>query len=273
MSRQSDTWRREERERRKRGFRRARRLILLLGVIGCLAVSPGARRSISNALHLDVLLQGQGSASERLADYLASFKAGRPEEILLVNFEHPLPDGYQPKELVCLYEQRHSFQLASTDIYLEKEVYEAMERLFAAAEKEGVNGFIVTSGYRSEEKQREIYAQSGQGLANQPGHSEHQTGLAFDVTTWYDTGGFQDTAQYRWLIAHCAQYGFILRYPEGKQAVTGVETEYWHYRYVGEHAAREIMRKGLALEEYLTAGQGPVPPAAAGVHTKLGAID
>lgn len=255
MSRQSDSWRREEQARRKRSFRRARRLIVLGGIVACLAVSPGTREKISGALHLDVLTHGQGDFSQRLTDYLTSFKGENErqarEDILLVNFDHPLPENYQPKELVCLYEQRHSFRLAATDIYLEKEVYEAMERLFSAAEKANVNGYIVTSGYRSAEKQQEIYEQSGQGLANRPGYSEHQTGLAFDVTTRYDSGGFQDTEQYKWLVAHCAEYGFILRYPEGKQDVTGIETEYWHYRYVGASAAREIMRRGITLEEYL----------------------
>lgn len=253
MSRTSEAWRREEQERRRRGLRRARRLILLAGIIACLAVSPSARGWIKGALHLDVLLSGQGDLSQRLSDYLSSFRADTTdkEAILLVNFEHPLPEEYQPRELVCLYEQRHSFRLASADIYLEREVYEAMERLFAAAEQENVNGFIITSGYRSFEKQQQIYEQSGQGLANRPGYSEHQTGLAFDVTTYFDTGGFQDTAQYKWLIAHCAEYGFILRYPEGKQEITGIETEYWHYRYVGQQAARVIMRQGLTLEEYI----------------------
>lgn len=253
MSRTSDSWRREEQARKRRGLRRARRLIVLLGLAACLAVSPSVRSRITDALHLDVLLHGQGDLSQRLSDYLTSFQpdSTEKEDLLLVNFETPLPDGYQPSELVCLYEQRHSFRLASADIYLEKEVYEAMERLFAAAEQDDVNGFIVTSGYRSFEKQQEIYEQSGQGLANRPGYSEHQTGLAFDVTTYFDTGGFQDTAQYKWLIAHCAEYGFILRYPEGKQEITGIETEYWHYRYVGQQAARVIMRRGITLEEYL----------------------
>lgn len=254
MSRESDSWRREERARRQRGLRRARRLILLAGIIACLAVSPGIRGRVSGALHLDVLLHGEGGFSQRLGDYLASFQAVSPEEkaaLLLVNFEHPLPDGFAPKDLVCLYEQRHSFQLASSDIFLEREVYEAMERMFSAAEKDGVNGFIVTSGYRTAEKQQEIYAQSGENLANLPGYSEHQTGLAFDVTTRYASGGFEDTEQYRWLIAHCAEYGFILRYPVGKQEVTGIQGEYWHYRYVGVRAARDIMRRGVTLEEYL----------------------
>jgi len=254
MSRESSRQHREERERRRRGLRRARSLIILAALVAFLVVTPGARQAIGDFLHLDDLLLGSGSLSERFTDYLASFREDpiiSEPNLLLVNFENPLPEGYEAGELVCLYEQRHSFQLASADIYMEKNTYEAMERMFAAAEKDGVNDFIITSGYRTPEKQAQIYAESGAGLASQPGYSEHQTGLAFDVTTWNSAGGFQHTNQYAWLIKHCADYGFILRYPEGKTAITGIETEYWHYRYVGTEAAREIMRQGITLEEYL----------------------
>lgn len=84
--------------------------------------------------------------------------------ILLVNAEHPLDADYVPEGLVNLYEMRHSFRLASSDIYVTYETYEAMEKMFAAAEDENVNGFIVTSGYRDYDRQAEIYAQSEPGL-------------------------------------------------------------------------------------------------------------
>ena len=118
--------------------------------------------------------------------------------ILLVNAEHRLSADYVPEGLVNLYEQRHSFRLASSDIYLTRETYEAMERMFAAAEADDVNGFIVTSGYRDYNRQAEIYAESEPGKAQEPGASEHQTGLAFDVTA-ENNGGFETTEQYAWL--------------------------------------------------------------------------
>ena len=87
-----------------------------------------------------------------------------------------------------------------------------------------------------------------------PGCSEHNTGLAvdFECAEFPDLDeGFKDTQAYEWLMAHCAEYGFILRFPQDKEAITGVIYEPWHYRYVGVEAATEIMRRGLCLEEYL----------------------
>ena len=137
-------------------------------------------------------------------------------EILLVNDSHRLPADYVPEGLVNLYQNRHSFRLASSDIYLTRETYEAAERMFHAAEEEDVNGFIITSGYRSYERQKEVYAQSEPGKAQQPGASEHQTGLAFDVTT-ETSEGFENTTQYAWLSQHAHEYGFIQRYPANKR--------------------------------------------------------
>ena len=73
------------------------------------------------------------------------------------------------------------------------------------------------------------------------------------ISRYIENANFEDTADYAWLQAHCADYGFILRYPEGKQPITGYRFEPWHYRYVGVEAAAEIMDQGLCLEEYLAA--------------------
>ena len=170
--------------------------------------------------------------------------------ILLVNAEHRLSADYVPEGLVNLYEQRHSFRLASSDIYLTRETYEAMERMFAAAEADGVNGFIVTSGYRDYNRQAEIYAESEPGKAQEPGASEHQTGLAFDVTA-ENNGGFETTEQYAWLCAHAHEYGFIQRYPANKADETGISYEPWHYRYVGAEAAARIRQTGVTLEAFI----------------------
>ncbi len=177
--------------------------------------------------------------------------------VLLVNAAHPLPEDFTPGELVNLYEQKRHFLLASSGIQLERETFEAANRMFLQAENEDMNGFIVTSGYRSRERQAELYAQAEGNTAQLPGCSEHETGLAFDVTARYDHGTFEDTPQFTWLSAHCWEYGFILRYPKGKEAVTGIDYEPWHYRYVGEAAARIIREQGWTLEEYCAqAAQG-----------------
>lgn len=174
--------------------------------------------------------------------------------ILLVNDANRLDENYVPEGLVNLYEQRHSFRLASSDIYLTRECYEAMERMFAAAEADNMNGFIVTSGYRNYERQAEIYATSEAGKAQEPGASEHQTGLAFDVTT-ETTGGFESTPQYGWLCNNAHKYGFIQRYPANKADETGISYEPWHYRYVGVEAATKIRKSDMTLEAFVEANQ------------------
>ena len=170
--------------------------------------------------------------------------------ILLVNESHRLPADYVPEGLVNLYTQRHSFRMASSEIYLTRQTYEAMEKMFHAAEEADMNGYIVTSGYRSYQRQQEVYAQSEPGKAQQPGASEHQTGLAFDVTV-ETNDGFESTPQYAWLAQHAHEYGFIQRYPANKADVTGISYEPWHYRYVGVDAATRMHASGQTLEEFL----------------------
>ncbi len=172
-------------------------------------------------------------------------------EILLVNAENPLAADYVPEGLVNLFEVRHSFRLASSEIYMTYEAYSAMEEMFAQAEAENVNGFIVTSGYRSFERQQEIYAESEEGYAQKPGASEHQTGLAFDVTAANSGDGFETTQQFAWIRRNAHKYGFIQRYPTNKSHITGISYEPWHYRYVGVEAATIMYQNNLTLEEFL----------------------
>lgn len=175
-------------------------------------------------------------------------------EILLVNAAHGLEEGDQAKDLINLYEQKdRHFRLMRADMMLCREVYEAMQRMFLAAEQAGMDGFLLTSAFRDREQQAQIYAQTTDGSAAAPGHSEHETGLAFDVAV-AGVADFSTTPQYEWLRGHCADYGFILRYPQGKEDLTGIPFEPWHYRFVGVDAATEIMSRGLCLEEYVMGG-------------------
>ena len=177
--------------------------------------------------------------------------AQKTENILLVNADNPLPINFQPENLVNLFEQENRyFELAKADIKLCESVFQAMNTMFEAAQADGVSGFIITSGYRSRTNQEEIYAESIDGFAAKPGESEHETGLAFDVVAMGDEN-FALTPQFEWLSVHCATYGFIIRYPEGKENITGISYESWHYRYVGVSVAKEIMQRGITLEEYL----------------------
>jgi D-alanyl-D-alanine carboxypeptidase len=171
-------------------------------------------------------------------------------DVLLVNASNPLPKGYAPEELVDLYGEKRSFKLASSDIRLAREAFEAANRMFKQSKRDGVDGFILSSGYRTEQEQRSLFDADQDGTAAKPGASEHQTGLAFDVTAYHDGGSFEDTEQFRWLMDHCWDYGFILRYPKGKEDETGIPYEPWHYRYVGVEIAKAIQENGWTLEEY-----------------------
>ena len=81
-----------------------------------------------------------------------------------------------------------------------------------------------------------------------PGTSEHELGLAVDIN---EAGGADPWGLYNWLAAHAHEYGFILRYPQGKESITGIDYEPWHFRYVGKEAAAEIYSRQVTLEEYL----------------------
>ena len=162
-------------------------------------------------------------------------------------------------------------ELAQGDIAAQAE--QSCKNVAAILEAAGCKLYLV-SGYRSVERQTALFKRKtnsfmAEGFSREeaekqaamwvarPGTSEHNTGLAADIVSadWYSkhsdlTADFEDTPEFEWLYAHCADYGFILRYPRGKENVTGVTYEPWHYRYVGKDAAKAIMQAGGTLEEY-----------------------
>lgn len=187
---------------------------------------------------------------------------GNPYEILvLVNKEHALPEDFLPEDLV-IPDIPFPFTEDLPKKQMRKVAATAMEEMFEAAVQEGLELFA-QSGFRSFERQEAIFAanveKNGEEAANKysarPGESEHQTGLTMDVTN-ADVGfdlviEFGETPEGQWLEKHASEYGFIIRYPEGKEDITGYQYEPWHLRYVGEQAAKEITEKNLTLEEYL----------------------
>ena len=124
------------------------------------------------------------------------------------------------------------------------------------AAAKGLNLYIA-SGFRSYEYQTTLYnryvERSGKEEADRysarPGYSEHQTGLALDLNTI--DASFADTDEYEWVKRNCYKYGFIIRYPEGAEEITGYMYEPWHLRYLGTDIARDVYESGLTLEEYL----------------------
>lgn len=160
--------------------------------------------------------------------------------ILIANKTYDLPSTYNPGGLLS-------------------EFNSAFTKMKNAASKDGIN-LWVKSGFRSYATQKSLYnnyvARDGKAAADRysarPGHSEHQTGLAADFNEISDT--FGDTAAGKWLSNNCWKYGFILRYPKGKESITGYMYESWHFRYIGDtDIAKQLYNNGnwIALEEYL----------------------
>lgn len=135
---------------------------------------------------------------------------------------------------------------------VDSRVADAFQQLLDAGDAAGVNLTLV-AGYRSYDRQQASY---DGGVSNAaPGATEHNLGLSADIMSdseqSYDTAAFEATPEYQWLQENAANYGFILRYPSGKESVTGFDYEPWHYRYVGVDQAQKIKASGLTLEEYL----------------------
>ena len=165
-------------------------------------------------------------------------------------------DGMTYVDGVLIVNKSYSISEENEPGALTDECAAAFDEMAAAAASEGIY-LRVQSGYRSYSTQEGLYTRycdsDGQDAADRysarPGHSEHETGLAIDVNSV--TNAFKDTPEGIWLAAHCPEYGFILRYPEGKEAQTGYIYEPWHIRYLGDRSlAREITDSGLCLEEY-----------------------
>ncbi|BBF44523.1 D-alanyl-D-alanine carboxypeptidase [Lachnospiraceae bacterium KM106-2] len=178
---------------------------------------------------------------------------------VLVNKELPLPSDYIPSDLT---EPNIEFdERSGQKKLLRKKAATAIEKLCAGAKEEG---YTITgvSGYRSYARQQEIYYKNirkyGKTYTSQysaaPGYSEHQTGLSMDVSSPSFSNNldedFINTDEGKWLNKNCYKYGFIIRFPKGKEEQTGYSYEPWHIRYVGVELATYIMKNNLCLEEY-----------------------
>jgi len=177
----------------------------------------------------------------------------------LVNKQHTIPDDYE-------------FTLGTIkgSMRCDERIIEPLTQMFAAAKEDGVN-LIVCSPYRDLARQEYLFDRKMKGFIRSgmsyvdayktasitvtvPGASEHQIGLAVDIIS--DTYsaldiGFADTPAGQWLAEHSWEYGFILRYPLGKEEITGIQYEPWHFRYVGVDAAKIITEDAITLEEFI----------------------
>ncbi len=179
----------------------------------------------------------------------------------LVNKIFGLPGNYIPGDLI-----RPKVQFSFGDAKLEKslmrkEAADSLEKMFAGAKNDGIE-LTAVSGYRSYGRQETLFNAEVQKVGEEkalqavarPGSSEHQTGLTMDISGRTNNNNlneqFGSTKEGVWLAHNAHKYGFILRYPKGKEDITGYMYEPWHFRYVGIKAATEIYENGWTLEEY-----------------------
>ncbi|HJD46296.1 MAG TPA: D-alanyl-D-alanine carboxypeptidase family protein [Candidatus Mediterraneibacter norfolkensis] len=180
--------------------------------------------------------------------------------LALVNEGHPLDTEYTPAELTEIDSERS----------VDSRIAESLQNMLDDGAAAGLSMYVA-SAYRSYDKQRDVFNSTMQDWISRgytplnaydetkksvavPGASEHATGLAVDIISseYEELDDRQgDTDEQKWLMEHCWEYGFILRYPEEKADITGIIYEPWHYRYVGEEAAKEITEQGGTLEEYI----------------------
>jgi D-alanyl-D-alanine carboxypeptidase len=178
--------------------------------------------------------------------------------LILINKQHPIPDDY-------------SFTLATIkgSSQCDERILKDLLNMLKAAKEDGIN-LVVRSPYRTEDRQEVLFNQKIKNYMRRgmsyieafkvssqtvtvPGSSEHEVGLALDITCdSYPSldAGFGDTEAGKWIAANGGDYGFILRYPLGKEYITGIEYEPWHFRYVGSDAAHVITDEGITLEEF-----------------------
>ena len=190
-------------------------------------------------------------------------------ELMLVNAKHPI-DTYEPETIAYLSmngeDTNISYDYSDYRCPVDARIAQALVDFTQGCKQAGLPVYL-SSGYRSYDTQNYLFQRKiGQGysadvaatIVARPGTSEHQTGLVCDITDYYHElkdSSLEQTATYQWLKEHCAEYGFVVRYPADKSgsadSVTGIIYEPWHFRYVGKEAATYMMQNNLCLEEFL----------------------
>lgn len=261
------------RERKRQQLKRKRRrivtMVLLLGIaialfalwradslpFGKQNAAPAAPVTEASLQATETSLPTEAPVTEEVTEPVTETEPV-PEadwRLVLVNRNNPLPENFE----ITLKELRNSQ-------FVDERIYPELQQMFDDARAAGYSP-LINESFRSHERQQEImdsrianYEASGYSHDDAvtaaetevaiPGTSEHELGLALDITT---EGDIDPTGLWYWLKENCWKYGFILRYPEEKTDITGITYEPWHFRYVGKEAAKAIYDSGVCLEEYL----------------------
>jgi len=175
---------------------------------------------------------------------------------MLVNKYNYLDKSYEPENLVTIPTTYSWGEYGKQKVT--KETYDAFLNLWKASNSQGYY-LMISSSYRNYDKQEAVYneykdtygTEYADSIAARPGYSEHQTGYVIDMFEKGTTQKtFHETDSYKWLLDNAHKYGFILRYPEDKEEITGYSFESWHYRYVGKEIATYIYENNITFDEY-----------------------
>ena len=173
--------------------------------------------------------------------------------LLLVNRQFPVRQESVRTDIVNLFDYPDLMQgygVYDRNIRLSEEVAQRFIDMVAAASKDGVNNFLISSGYRDFEQQDVLYEEMGSEYALPAGNSEHNLGLSLDVGSTQSK--MSEAPEGRWIEKNAWKYGFILRYPKDKIDITGIAYEPWHIRYVGLPHSAIMHEKNFVLEEYIS---------------------
>ncbi|GEM_PF-1162870 len=191
----------------------------------------------------------RANSDERKSSKAALSQISLSNELMLVNSEHKINESFAA-DLSPAY---RAVPISTSDLEMNGTVLEAVKDLFRDARENGYKDFFVNSGFRSYQKQNELYNDADdKSYVQEPGASEHQTGYALDIAyDGFSGEAFENSPQGKWLMENAHKYGFILRYPEGKTDITKISYEPWHYRYVGIPHSYYCYENDLCLEEYI----------------------
>lgn len=169
------------------------------------------------------------------------------DTLLLVNRDYAL--AHDPTNLMPIPNDMAKNVQIRERYEVQQLMLQPLEQMFAAAREDRIHHFTINSAYRSGRAQQHLFDNRGEAYVQPRGHSEHQTGLSLDIGS--TQGRMESTSEGEWLAQHAHEYGFILRYPKGKEAITGIAYEPWHFRYVGLPHSQVMYDNHWTLEEYV----------------------
>ena len=230
-------------------------IFLVIIIIFTIIILISFKKENSNNENKETIITSINPENEILQAVIPSKKEITDWRLILVNSKNPLPEDYKI-ELAYIDKTRQ----------IDKRCIGELQEMLKAMKKEGINNIWVQSAYRDVKYQEELYNKSVKeylyyGLSkeeaqeltnkyiNKPRESEHNLGLAVDFNNV--DNDFKNTKAYNWLKTNAKDYGFIMRYPEEKKEITGIEYEPWHWRYVGKEHSYKMEELNMCLEEYI----------------------